>query len=493
MKGIGVGLCVVVFAMSVATAQIETVLEDFESGNGFSGGTVVADPGNPTNNVLYVDGGVVTLDLAVPLEAGESISIRVYDHGKSAMDDPAGGIPAADSRPAGSKYGWNLGVSGTYHWGVALVNKSFLGANAGYGWTDAYYDAWPQSATSLWSMGWFGGPRQVGALSVIGGGTIGDPEVPGQGAWSTWTFTLNADGSMTLANDGIVHDPAYTAGADETAITQIYVASHSTDLGGVWIDDVRRIGGVTPPIPGDFDFDGDVDLDDFVIGKNSIGTVSFDLDDLVGLKENFGTNWSPCHGDKPLGPLSLHIAPNGTCTIVNDGTAPFTFFDGYAILSPGGSIANHQAWMTITEQYMSGGLNPADIGQSVSEICAWAAMADDARLISEGHLDAVARVAPGFCLDLGRPFLGAPQDDLFFLYVNASTWESYEGPIIVSDRLPGDADGDGDVDLDDFAILKSNFGMSSGATWEKGDFDGEGDVDLDDFVILKYNFGATRP
>ena len=54
---------------------------------------------------------------------------------------------------------------------------------------------------------------------------------------------------------------------------------------------------------------------------------------------------------------------------------------------------------------------------------------------------------------------------------------------------PGDADLDGDVDLDDFVLLKINFG--TGDTWGEGDFDGDGNVDLDDFVILKNNFGTT--
>jgi len=52
---------------------------------------------------------------------------------------------------------------------------------------------------------------------------------------------------------------------------------------------------------------------------------------------------------------------------------------------------------------------------------------------------------------------------------------------------PGDADLDGDVDLDDFVILKQNF--NTGARRTRGDFDDDGDVDLDDFVILKQNFG----
>ncbi|MFW6153724.1 MAG: DUF4350 domain-containing protein [Planctomycetota bacterium] len=56
--------------------------------------------------------------------------------------------------------------------------------------------------------------------------------------------------------------------------------------------------------------------------------------------------------------------------------------------------------------------------------------------------------------------------------------------------LPGDADLDGDVDLDDFVILKSNFG-TVGALWSEGDFNADWVVNLDDFVILKANFGAT--
>ncbi|NLF32137.1 MAG: hypothetical protein GX591_14780, partial [Planctomycetes bacterium] len=56
--------------------------------------------------------------------------------------------------------------------------------------------------------------------------------------------------------------------------------------------------------------------------------------------------------------------------------------------------------------------------------------------------------------------------------------------------VPGDCDSDDDVDLDDFVILKQNFGRSgvtAGAA--EGDLDVDGDVDLDDLVVLKQNFG----
>ena len=53
----------------------------------------------------------------------------------------------------------------------------------------------------------------------------------------------------------------------------------------------------------------------------------------------------------------------------------------------------------------------------------------------------------------------------------------------------GDANHDGTVDLQDFSILKDNFGITSGATWEQGDFNNDGSVDLQDFSTLKENFG----
>ncbi len=59
----------------------------------------------------------------------------------------------------------------------------------------------------------------------------------------------------------------------------------------------------------------------------------------------------------------------------------------------------------------------------------------------------------------------------------------------VSDLL-GDLDGDCDVDLADLSILLSNYGTTSGATYEDGDLDGDGDVDLADLALLLANYGT---
>ena len=53
------------------------------------------------------------------------------------------------------------------------------------------------------------------------------------------------------------------------------------------------------------------------------------------------------------------------------------------------------------------------------------------------------------------------------------------------DTVPGDTDGDGDVDIDDLNAVRNNFG-GMGA----GDTDGDGDVDIDDLNNVRNNFGV---
>jgi hypothetical protein len=56
--------------------------------------------------------------------------------------------------------------------------------------------------------------------------------------------------------------------------------------------------------------------------------------------------------------------------------------------------------------------------------------------------------------------------------------------------LPGDAVGDGKVDVNDLTIVLSHFGQT-GQTWTTGDFVGDGTVDVNDLTILLSHFGDT--
>ncbi|MFW6155490.1 MAG: right-handed parallel beta-helix repeat-containing protein [Planctomycetota bacterium] len=122
----------------------------------------------------------------------------------------------------------------------------------------------------------------------------------------------------------------------------------------------------------------------------------------------------------------------------------------------------------------------------------------DGNLTINHAMDADVFADPGggdFTLSAGGPAVDAGVDLGYTRDILGTPVPQGHGPDIGAyeyvARLPGDADGDGDVDLDDFVLLKQNFGMPAGATAADGDFDGDGDVDLDDFVILKQHFGET--
>ena len=57
---------------------------------------------------------------------------------------------------------------------------------------------------------------------------------------------------------------------------------------------------------------------------------------------------------------------------------------------------------------------------------------------------------------------------------------------------PGDAIGDGTVDINDLTIVLANYGQS-GCTWSQGAMDGDptGTVDINDLTIVLANFGTT--
>jgi len=55
--------------------------------------------------------------------------------------------------------------------------------------------------------------------------------------------------------------------------------------------------------------------------------------------------------------------------------------------------------------------------------------------------------------------------------------------------VPGDANDDGKVDLNDFVILKQNWAADP-LVDDRADFNNDGKIDLEDFVILKQNWGA---
>ncbi len=62
--------------------------------------------------------------------------------------------------------------------------------------------------------------------------------------------------------------------------------------------------------------------------------------------------------------------------------------------------------------------------------------------------------------------------------------------VIINPRLPGDANLDGKVDVNDLTIVLSHFGQT-GTTWTQGEFTGSGTVDVNDLTIVLAHYGQT--
>jgi hypothetical protein len=60
---------------------------------------------------------------------------------------------------------------------------------------------------------------------------------------------------------------------------------------------------------------------------------------------------------------------------------------------------------------------------------------------------------------------------------------------MTSNRISGDANDDGAVDVGDLGILAANYGITGDAMWSQGDFNGDGAVDVGDLGILAAHYG----
>ena len=64
------------------------------------------------------------------------------------------------------------------------------------------------------------------------------------------------------------------------------------------------------------------------------------------------------------------------------------------------------------------------------------------------------------------------------------------GTVFAFHLLPGDADNDGRVDINDLTVVLSKFGKT-GMTWSQGEFTGDGTVDINDLTIVLANYNTS--
>ena len=67
---------------------------------------------------------------------------------------------------------------------------------------------------------------------------------------------------------------------------------------------------------------------------------------------------------------------------------------------------------------------------------------------------------------------------------------AYMPSVVLQPTLPGDANLDGKVNINDLTIVLSNYGQT-GMRWAQGEFTGDGTVDINDLTIVLAHYNAT--
>ena len=168
-----IAICIAGLLGGITTVSAE-VLEDFEPGTSYSGmGTIQIDPDDAGNHVLLLEGGEVATFIPSAFEG--TVTMKVYDFGEIPnFNGPRWGIADVNESVA-----------------VAIIDKTWLDSSVGYGMGQEL-----SREGDWWTPAYFGGPRQVDALD--------DPATPGDfegdGKWTTWTFDVAANGSVTISS-----------------------------------------------------------------------------------------------------------------------------------------------------------------------------------------------------------------------------------------------------------------------------------------------------
>ena len=167
--------------------------------------------------------------------------------------------------------------------------------------------------------------------------------------------------------------------------------------------------------------------------------------------------------------LSNGTAPNDLAAHQSENPATNTYYPGYWGIFDGG-----QSWA-----YRGASQAPGTnyTGWYYTAIRAWT-----------GNFNSFAAAVAG-----GASFAESGPFQTHFGYsVNPENVGDFSNmpSLILRPYLPGDANQDGRVDINDLTIVLTDFGRT-GQTWNQGDFNGDGRVDINDLTVVLAKFGRS--
>jgi probable HAF family extracellular repeat protein len=315
--------------------------------------------------------------------------------------------------------------------------------------------------------------------SVVAGGVASAFYVPGGGGMGTVLPYLNPSSQWATAtgvsNAGLV--VGYSTATDSNSHAFVWSASGGMiDLGASGVSSVAY--GISPN------------------GNTIVGTTTggFGTDTIACEWTRSGSTWTM----SPLVQQSQY-AQSYAYAVNNSGVVVGGAYD-----YPLGGSPNPSS---IALEYQPGG-NIVRIGQIGSDLGSYYAYGiNDSGVIAGGQLN----WSGGFVNYTGQP--GANVDlygslpsavaaantamDAYALDDNGDIAGLVDNPLtlayagyFLSPAIPGDANTDGRVDINDLTVVLAHYGQT-GMTWTQGEFTGDGTVDINDLTIVLAHYNQT--
>ncbi len=445
----------------------------------------------------------------------------------------AAGAPALHAQPCEPEWDTTIGVPGMNYvvWSLTVFDDgagpalyaggSFLQAG---GAPASFIAKWDGSGWHQVGGGMSGTAVNVYALTVFDDGA--GPALYAAGIFErAGGVTVNSiakwDGTQWSDLAGGINDHGYPdllalAVFDDGTGPALYAGGRFITIGGVMSRNIARWDGAQWSALGTGTADGD-GVHALAVFDDGTGPALYaagSFSQASGVPANNiakwdGSTWSP------LGAGLLESTPFGAAlTVFDDDTGPALYVSGQFTLA-GGQTANHiakwdgTAWAPLLQNGNPNrnGANGAVFALSVFDDGSGPALYTGGTFTQAGGVSAnrIAKWNGSVWAPLGvganawvqalSPFNDGGGSDLYVAgWLTAAggqpahyiaSWAGCPPP------CPGDLDGDGDVDLSDLAQLLSNYGETSGMTYEDGDLDGDGDVDLSDLAALLAVYGTT--
>ena len=243
-----------------------------------------------------------------------------------------------------------------------------------------------------------------------------------------------------------VRGQGYAGGIDMDNIYNTSTDAHATTNGLVWIDT-----GSGPAL-----LNQDIDIQMLCGGAAN----------SLALMKNLGYDGTLTYGPQ----YSTWLISDGTATdFGQSGMGDGTFFGGGDIIDPFGV-----EWVTYQTSTLP------DAGNFYFQLLMWTGTyntyADAYAASAKGTADIFVGTTPVFINSTANGPM--PPNDLTNMPA-----------VILTRGLPGDANIDGRVDINDLTIVLAHYNQSG--TWSSGEFTGSGTVDINDLTIVLANYNST--